>query len=389
MHCHLLMNQSQLNENNAPARKHSDFVTSEVKELSSSRRIREVSREEVHVINPLTVADNGNKLRLILDCRYINQHLQIPKVKCEDIRTIRDLFQKDNYFFKCDIKQGYHHTDILESHQKYLGFAWKIDGKLRFFVFTVLVFGLITAPFLFTKVIRVLIKHWRSLAISRIFAFIDDILEGGRSFNDALAISNFIKSQLEESGFVINIKKSHWVPAQQGEYLGYVVDLKRGLFKVPQCRRDTVLTKLSEVEKVALPTARALASLVGSIISMYLGLGPVVRIRTRSLYAVINEACYWDEMVALSEEALDEIRFWFENFDRLNGIPIWPAFFLVNVFSYLDASEFAWGGYIVSSRYSIAKGTFSESEINTSSMYRELKATLYVLASFADQLKEK
>ena len=84
------------------------------------------------MINPLTVPDNGNKLRLILDCRYINQHLQVPKLKCEDIRTIRDLFQKDDYFFKCDIKQGYPHIDI----QKYLGFAWEIDGKLRFFVFT-------------------------------------------------------------------------------------------------------------------------------------------------------------------------------------------------------------------------------------------------------------
>ena len=67
-----------------------------------------------------------------IDCRYINQHLQIPKSKCEDIRTIRDVFRKDDYFFKCDIKQGYHHIDILGSHQKYLGFAWEIDGKLRF-----------------------------------------------------------------------------------------------------------------------------------------------------------------------------------------------------------------------------------------------------------------
>ena len=75
-----------------------------IKELLSSGRRREVSRDEVYVINPLTVADNGNKLRLILDYRYINQHLQIPKFKCEDIRTIRDLFQKDDYFFKCDIK---------------------------------------------------------------------------------------------------------------------------------------------------------------------------------------------------------------------------------------------------------------------------------------------
>ena len=103
-------------KNNASAHKHSDFVISKVKELLSSGRIREVSREKVHVINPLNVGDNGNKLRLILDCRYINQHLQIPKFKCKDIRTIRDLFQKDNYFFKCDMKQGCHHTDIIESH---------------------------------------------------------------------------------------------------------------------------------------------------------------------------------------------------------------------------------------------------------------------------------
>ena len=82
--------------------------------------------------NPLTVA--GNKLRLILDCRYINQHLQILKSKCEYIRTIRDLLQKNHYCFKCDIKQGYHHIDVLESHQTYFGFAWEIDGKLRFFV---------------------------------------------------------------------------------------------------------------------------------------------------------------------------------------------------------------------------------------------------------------
>ena len=91
----------------------------------------------------------------------------------------------------------------------------------------------------------------------------------------------------------------------------------------------------------------------------------------------------------LSEEALDEIHFWFENFDRLNGFPIWPASLLVNVFSYSDASDLAWGGYIVSSRDFIAKGSFSESEINTSCSYRELKATMFVLASFADQLKEK
>ena len=67
--------------NNALARRNSDFVhvTSEISELLSSGRIREVSRNDIHTINPLSVADNGDKLRLILDLRHINQFLRVPK----------------------------------------------------------------------------------------------------------------------------------------------------------------------------------------------------------------------------------------------------------------------------------------------------------------------
>ena len=52
---------------------------------------------------------------------------------------------------------GYHHNDILEALQKYPAFCWESDGKIRYFVFTVSVFGLATALFVFTKVVRVLI----------------------------------------------------------------------------------------------------------------------------------------------------------------------------------------------------------------------------------------
>ena len=66
---------------NALARKNSDFVTSEISELLSSGRIREVSHNDVHTINLLSVADNGEKLKLILDLRQINQLLRVPKIK--------------------------------------------------------------------------------------------------------------------------------------------------------------------------------------------------------------------------------------------------------------------------------------------------------------------
>ena len=77
---------------------------------------------EVHTLNPLSMADNGEKRRLILDLKYINKFLQVPKFKCEDIRLIKDLFNIGDFFFKFDIRSGYHHVDIHPQYQKYLAF---------------------------------------------------------------------------------------------------------------------------------------------------------------------------------------------------------------------------------------------------------------------------
>ena len=49
---------------------------------------------------------------------------------------------------------------------------------------TVRVCQLTIAPLIFTKVVRVLMKHWRGMAI-RIFAFVDDFLGGAKSKEEA------------------------------------------------------------------------------------------------------------------------------------------------------------------------------------------------------------
>ena len=142
-------------------------------------------------------------LNFILDLSYLNKFLSVPKFRYEDIRTIRDLFQKGDYFFKLDIKSGYHHINILEADHKYLAFSWEIDGVTRYFAFTVLAFGLASAPFIFTKVVKVLIKHWRSKGIL-IFGFVDDIFGGSHSYRDTKRVSDIVKEDLFKSDFVVN-----------------------------------------------------------------------------------------------------------------------------------------------------------------------------------------
>ena len=60
---------------------------------------------------------------------------------------------------KFDMRSGYHHLNI---HSEHLGFSWIIDGKQKYFLFTVLPFGLCSAGHIFTKVVRTLVNYWRS-----------------------------------------------------------------------------------------------------------------------------------------------------------------------------------------------------------------------------------
>ena len=149
-------------QNNKSALSAAEFVTKEIKDLLKSGCIKEIDESEAHVISPLSVVHKSTKPRLILDLSYLNQFLTVPKFKFEDIRSVKDLFQKGDYFFKFDIHKGYYHINIFEPHVKYLAFSWIIDGQVIYFAYTVLVFGLSPAPFVFTKVVKVLIKHWRS-----------------------------------------------------------------------------------------------------------------------------------------------------------------------------------------------------------------------------------
>ena len=164
--------EKRVHQNHRSAVKCEVFVKSEIKLLQFGC-IKEVSSDNVYIVSPLSVASNNGKNRLILDLRYLNGFLRVPRFQYEDLRTFRDIFRRGDWFFKFDYKSGYHHVDIYPEHWKYLAFCWGTGHSKRYFVFTVLPFGLATAPFVFTKIQKALLKHWRAQGI-RIFTYLDD-----------------------------------------------------------------------------------------------------------------------------------------------------------------------------------------------------------------------
>ena len=68
-----------------------------------------------------------------------------------------------------------------------------------------------------------------------------------------------------------------------------------------------------------------LASVVGSILSMSLAIGPVARFMTRSMYTLLETRSSWWELLTISPEAREELKFWNACLADYNCQPIWHS----------------------------------------------------------------
>ena len=367
-------------KNQLSAIQNAEFVDQCIAELLSSSCIEELDVAP-YICSPLSVVENGlGKKRLVINLRHLNRFLFKRKFKYEDLRIAMLLLQRGDYLFSFDLKSGYHHVDIAQIHQKYLGFSW----KNRFFVFTVLPFGLCSACYIFTKLMRPLVRYWWSRGL-RAVVYIDDGLCAENGKQPACAASQLVFQTLDQAGFAVQPVKSVREPTQRLTWLGFIIDMALGQIEVPQCKISDVRGKLKFIKQASQVKAKCLASVLGKIMSMSLAFGPVSRLMTRSLYAVLESRQSWCESLQLSSEAIAELDFWSSNLEVYNAQPIWHSPSAVRVV-YSDASETGYGGYVVEHGPCVAHGCWELEEASRSSTWRELSAVYRVLLSMAPKL---
>ena len=131
----------------------------------------------------------------------------------------------DRFMFKFDMKSGYHHVVIAYPHQQFSGFAGFDSSIDRFFCFNVLPFGLSSAPYLFTKLFRPLVRHRRAQGFHFVL-HLDDGADCELDLNVARFAVETIRSDLAKAGIVANSSKSIWIPTQVMEWLGLIWNLR-------------------------------------------------------------------------------------------------------------------------------------------------------------------
>ena len=144
-------------------------------------------------------------------------------MRYHDWRIMERFLTINGWCFKFDLKHGYHHIDLHPEVQDYFGFSWKISGSDRYFVFTVLVFGLSPAPRIFTKIMRPLSTYWRAQGI-RIAVYLDDGAGTAVDKSTAEEHAIIVRDTLGQAGFIINITKSIWEPTTHISWLGLTVN---------------------------------------------------------------------------------------------------------------------------------------------------------------------
>ena len=123
------------------------------------------------------------------------------------------------------IESGYHHVD------KFLEFAWPFIDRIRYFSFSVLRFGLRSARFCFTKLLRPSDKRWRSIG-HNIFVYLNDGSWGQPDRVSTAAASLTHHKDLKSCGFKIDAPKSHLEPMQVGKWFGFITDTIRMEFHI-------------------------------------------------------------------------------------------------------------------------------------------------------------
>jgi len=204
-------------KNNKSSLKNADFVDHAISDLLDTGCIQEVPFKPF-VVNPLSVAtQNSGKKRLILDLSILNKCVKKDKFKFEDWRLALQMFSKDCFMFKFDLKSGYHHFDICP--QQHTVSRFFVEKQIL--LFHCFSFGLASSPYLFSKCLRAMVKYWRQNCIN-IVLYLDDGFGMTHSIQEANTLSKFVEQSLIDAGFLINEEKSIFEPVQSLEWLGIV-----------------------------------------------------------------------------------------------------------------------------------------------------------------------
>ncbi|KAJ8971931.1 hypothetical protein NQ317_015437 [Molorchus minor] len=187
------------------------FIQIEISNLLKIGAIKKCKPHPDQFISSIFLADKPNgKKRLIINLKRLNEFIITPHFKMEDARTASKLIRPGNFAATLDLKDAYYSLPILKDHRKYLRFWF----RNTLYEFTCLPFGLASAPYTFSKLMRPVVEFLRSRDVLCV-NYLDDFLILGSSKQECFRSVRLTTDLLNSLGFIINYQKSVTTPSRR------------------------------------------------------------------------------------------------------------------------------------------------------------------------------
>ena len=186
--------------------------------------------------------------RPIINLRELNRYVISPHFKMENISNLKDVILPRDWMCKIDLKDAYLSVPMHRSNWKFLRFSWKEE----YYQFQTLPFGLKSAPYVFTKILRPVAALFRQEGL-KILVYLDDWLLMASNPDLLKDQSEYVSSTLQSLGFLLNGKKCIMEPTQSIEFLGFIIDSRRMTLSLPAVKVNKIhkecrhILNLSEV----------------------------------------------------------------------------------------------------------------------------------------------
>lgn len=191
-----------------------------VQKLLDKGAIEECSWEQGQFLSSyFLIPKKDGSDRFILNLKLLNEFITPSHFKMEYLRTARGLIFQDYYLANLDMKDAYYLLLVHPSSRTFLRFRF----REKIYRFRYLVFGLCTCPYVFTKVLKPVMKCLRARGFKSV-VYLDDILCVEDSKDKYLKNVEATVGLLETLGFLINKKKSNLRPEKRCSFQGFTID---------------------------------------------------------------------------------------------------------------------------------------------------------------------
>lgn len=352
----------------------------EIKKLLNKRAIEECIDEPDQFISPFfLVPKSDGSNRFIFNLKKLNEFVETVHFKMEDIRSARNLISEGVYMCSVDVKDAYYLISIHKAHRKCL--RLKFLGKT--YQFTCLPFGLSTSPYVFTKIMKPVIKKLRDLGILLVI-YIDDILILGKTYIACVENTQKVIRLLETLGFVINYKKSTLIPTRTCQYLGFILNSRDLSLELTEKKKEKIGNLLGQFKVNQWYKVRDIAQLLGVLTAA----SPAVaysqlytkRLEREKFLALTFNGNDFEGKMYFKEILIEDLEWWKNNI--LIGVnPFRTYNYVLEIFS--DSSLTGWGAH---SEGKSTYGFWNAEERKWHINYLELLAAFFALKSFASKL---